>query len=138
MSAVGSVLKSLGTVGWIVKSGGSPILTQNVSIAYVGVPLNLVVACGLGAYASFSFGDPVTPRSKMLNLFMSCVIIGCAFTAVTNAAISHFMHVTLLPGAQAGIGAILSCLSRFIIPAVIERIPYWLDKIPFLKREKGE
>jgi hypothetical protein len=135
---MGSILKTLGVGGWIAASNLDPGLSQNVTIAFVGVPLNLIVACGLGAYASFSFGDPVTPRSRMLNLFVSCIIIGCAFTAITNASISHFMHVTLLPGVKAGIGAILSCLSRFIIPAVIERIPRWLDKIPFLRRDKGE
>ena len=138
MSMGSSILK-------LVAPGGGMFLLQSLSgadaqvtVGFVGVPVNLIVACALGAYASFSFGDPVSPRSRMLNLFVACVIVGCAFTAITNAAIEHFLRVNLLPGVQAGIGAILSCLSRFIIPAVIERIPRWLDKIPFLRKGQGE
>lgn len=134
MNFWGSMTKTVGPGAWVLLTSVKP----SVTVAFLGVPFNLVVACGLGAYASFSFGDPVKPRSKMANLFVSCVIIGCAFTAITNALIAHFMQVELKPGVQAGVGAILSCLSRFIIPAVIERIPNWLDKIPFLKKGKGE
>lgn len=127
-------MKVAGPGAWIYLSKFTP----EVTVAFLGVPFNVVVACGLGAYASFSFGEQVKPRSRMLNVFIASVIVGCALTSITNASISHFLNVELLPGVRAGMGALVSCLSRFIIPAVIERIPNWLDRIPFLRKGKGE
>src|SRR4249919_2213707 len=110
-------------------------ITPEITVAYIGVPLNVVVACAAGAYSSFSFGDKVEPRSRMFPLFLACVIMGCAMTGITNAMIGYWLpklHVT--SGGQAALGAMVSCLARFIIPALIERIGPLLDKVPFLRK----
>lgn len=118
----------------IATVGASAI--SNVLLPYVGVPLNVLVACAAGAYSSFSFGERVEPRGRMFQLFTACVIMGCAFTAVVNAAISHwFDGFQLTDGVAAGVGAIVSCLTRFFIPALIERIGPWMDRVPFLRKK---
>jgi hypothetical protein len=113
-------------------------VSRDMSVAYVGVPLNVVVACVAGAYSSFSFGDKVEPRGAMFRLFTACVILGCALTALVQAGIGHWMGQTLKDGAQAGMGAIISCLTRFWVPSVIGFIKdgTWVDWIPFLRRNR--
>lgn len=113
-----------------------PIAVATLSTPYIGVPLNVLVACVAGAYASFSFGDQVEPRSKMFNLFVACVIMGSATTGVVNYTLEAWRDATLDAGAQAGIGAIVSCLTRFWLPSLIDYIGSgeWKRLIPFGNR----
>lgn len=105
------------------------------------VALCLFVSCVGGAYASFSWGDPVEPRRKMANLFLSCVIMGLAFTVVVNWSIEFWFwfKAQLELGVRAAMGAIVSCLTRFIMPKVIDSIKdgSWKTIIPFLKKDKA-
>lgn len=122
--------------GTAVVTAAAPSFSPDITVPYLGVPLNVIVACAAGAYSSFSFGKKVEPRSAMFKLFFACVFMGCAFTAIANAMVRFwFEGFEITDGVQAGMGAILSCLTRFIIPAIIARIDPWLDKIPFLKKE---
>lgn len=132
------VLLKVGIGGSVAVTSMFPAFHPDFTTPYLGVPFNVVIACIAGAYSSFSFGDKVEPRKRMYNLFLACVIMGGAWTAITNAVITHFTDFELSNGVQAGIGAIISCLSRFFIPAMIERIGPWLDKIPFLSKKKGD
>lgn len=117
-----------------------PSFSPAITVDYIGVPLNVVVACAAGAYSSFSFGDKVEPRSRMYQLFIACIIMGCAMTGLTNALIGYWLpklHVS--SGGQAALGAFVSCLARFVIPAIIERIGPLMDRIPFFRKTpKGE
>jgi hypothetical protein len=127
-----------GVIVWIT----SVNFTRDVTVAYIGVPLNVLVACFIGAYCSFSVGDKVTPRSTMWGLLVACLFMGGAFTAVVNAAITHFMHMELLDGVQAGIGAIVSFITRFFLPWLADVVQHgkWIDWIPWVNkfRSKGE
>lgn len=100
--------------------------------------LNFIASCAAGAYSSFSFGDKVEPRSKMFNLFIACIIMGASLTTLTNAGITHFVHMTMLPGTKCAMGAFVSCLTRFWLPSLIENIRSgnWLNWIPFLRNRK--
>lgn len=114
-----------------------PDVVQGIPEPYL-VALCLFVSCVGGAYASFSWGDPVEPRKKMAQLFVSCVIMGLAFTTVVNASIEFwFKGFELTLGVRAGMGAIVSCLTRFIMPKVIDSIKdgTWRNFIPFLKKD---
>lgn len=120
-----------------------PIVSQvPPQLAYIPEPyliaLCLFVACVGGAYASFSWGDPVEPRRKMANLFVSCVIMGLAITTVANFAIEFWFRAELTLGVRAAIGAIVSCLTRFVMPKVIDGIKdgSWRTLIPFIKKDK--
>lgn len=98
----------------------------------------IIVACAAGAYSSFAFGEKIAPRSKMFQLWMACVFMGWAFSVVTTATVHYwFPKFDLAIEVRAGLSAIVSCLTRFIIPAVIERIGPWLDRIPFLRKKES-
>jgi hypothetical protein len=121
------------------------IFTPEVTVSYIGVPLNVLVACVAGAYSSFSFGDKVEPRAYMFKLFVACVIMGAAFTGIGIAVIEHFLlkdGQSVAPGAQAGFGAFVSCITRFGLPPIIEiaRTGAWMNWLPFVRgrRKDGE
>lgn len=109
--------------------------TRDISIAYIGIPLNLLVPCALGTYAAFNVGTPITPRHAMWGYAVACIIMGAAFTSVTNAAIQHFLNMTLLPGPQAGIAASVSYVTKFALPWLADAVAKgkWLTWIPFFK-----
>lgn len=115
-----------------------PQITRHVTEPYIGVPFNVVIACIFGAYASFSFGDKVEPRSKMFNLWLACVIMGCAFTGAANAVIGFVWEgFKLTDGVQASLGAIVSCLTRFWLPSFIEAVKAgeWRNWIPVFRKK---
>ena len=136
-SAVLKTALGVGVAAPSIVSKAPPHLTA-IPEPYL-VALCLFVSCVGGAYASFSWGDPVEPRKKMMNLFISCVIMGLAFTALVNFAVEFWLKAELTLGVRAGMGAVVSCLTRFIMPKVIEGIKdgTWRSFIPFLKKDKA-
>ena len=100
--------------------------------------LAMFLASGGGTYASFAWADPIEPRKKMINLFVSCIIMGMAFTLILNSVIEwQLKGFGLTVGARAGISAVVSCLTRFVMPVMIEGIKdgSWKSLIPFLGRK---
>lgn len=114
------------------------VFTPEVTVSYIGVPLNVLVACVAGAYSSFSFGDKVEPRSYMFKLFFACVLMGAAFTGITIGVIEHFLGASVAPGVHAGMGAFVACITRFALPPIIElvRSGRWIFWIPGLRDKK--
>lgn len=129
----GAILKGMIA---LLGAGTASVFTPEFTVDYIGVPANVIIACGLGAYAGFAFGDKVEPRGRMFQLFFACVIMGATWTGLTDGAIRHFTDWEPNKGALSGMGAIISCLSRFFMPELIKRIGPWLDKIPFLGPKK--
>lgn len=125
---------------WIIPTLAAAIWTPQISVDYIGVPLNVIVACILGTYSSFSVGDRVEPRTKMFQLSVACVFMGAAFTAIANAAITHWTEMQMTPGLQAGVGAAVSFMTRFFLPwlADVVRHGKWLSWIPFFRKSSGE
>lgn len=119
-------MKNEGTALW------AAVLAQFITPTAVAI----FIACAAGSYASFGFGEKVEPRSKFYNVWVSSIIMGCAFTVVTNAVIAHFLKLEMTTGLQSGIGAIVSCLTRFWLPSLIEsiRTGEWKSWVPFLNR----
>lgn len=109
--------------------------TRDVSIAYIGIPLNLLVPCALGAYAAFNVGKPITPRRAMWGYALACIIMGAAFTSVTTEVVQYFLQKTPLPGTQAGIAASVSYVTKFALPWLADAVAKgkWLTWIPFFK-----
>lgn len=110
--------------------------SHEITVDYIGVPFNVIVASALGAYSGFSFGDKVKPRSQMFQLFIACVFMGAAWTGFVGMLIDVLTEWELKRGVMPALGAIISCLARFFIPELIQRIGPWLDKIPFLGSKK--
>lgn len=131
----GVVMKAFASIAVVT---GASAFSPDFTVEYIGVPFNVLIACALGAYSGFSFGDRIESRGRMFQLFTACVIMGCAWTGVVNAAVIHFTDWEPTRGALAGMGAVIACMSRFFIPELIKRIGPWLDKIPFLSPRKGE
>lgn len=113
------------------------IFSPQVSVQFVGVPLNVLVACALGTYASFSVGESVTPRSKMWSVATASIIMGAAFTSIANAAIKYWLNLEMTPGLHAGLGAALSFVTRFALPwlADVVRNGKWLSWLPFVRKD---
>lgn len=110
------------------------LLTPDLSVGILGVPINIVVACIAGTFCSFVFGEAVEPRSYMWKLFIACVIMGCALTGFSVAMVEHWIlpeGKTVAPGVFASLGAIVSCVTRFFIPWLIDKVKTgkWIDII---------
>lgn len=102
--------------------------------------VGVVLACAAGAHASFVLGPPVEPRSKMWSLFFACLVMGLAFTTITNAIIGHmFTGFQMTDGVHFSLGAVVSCLTRFWLPSLIENVSNgnWITWIPFLNKNRG-
>lgn len=113
------------------------IFSPQISVQFVGVPLNVLVACALGTYASFSVGKSITPHSKMWSVATASIIMGAAFTSIANAAIKYWLHIEMTPGLHAGLGAALSFVTRFALPwlADVVRNGKWLSWLPFVRKD---
>lgn len=113
-------------------------LTRDISVAFIGVPLNVLVACAIGAFCSFSFSDKVESRGRVWRLFLTCWCMGAAFTALANAALVHWMSMVMTDGLQAGMGAVVSFGTRFFLPWLADVIKHgkWLSWLPFTRSDK--
>ena len=109
--------------------------TRDITVDYIGVPLNVLVACFLGAYFSFGVGEKL-PRRQMWGLLPVCIFMGGAFTGAVNFAIAHFMEVTMTGALQASMGAIVSFVTRFFLPWLADVVSKgkWLAWIPWINR----
>ena len=111
------------------------IFSADVTIAYTGVPANVLVACFLGTYAAFSIGDKISPRRKMWGYGVACLIMGGAFTAIVGAVVQYLQpNLEMTAGLQAGMGAAVSFCTRFFLPWLADVIKEgkWLKWIPFV------
>lgn len=120
--------------------GGNELLTRNITIDYVGVPANVLVACIFGTFAGFGFSDRLDsiPRRRQVQLFIGCVLMGCAFTGTVDWLVGELTDMEVKPGVLASMGAILSCVMPTLIPEILKRLGPWLDRIPFLKPKQDD
>ena len=115
-----------------------PSAELSVTVGFIGVPVNVLVACAAGAYASFSWGDPVAPRGKMFNLWVACVIMGATFTGLITFLLEHFLNASMSEGALAGMGGVVSWSTKFWLPWLADALKSgsWVRFIPFLNSKK--
>ena len=127
-------------VEWAIPTLIAAFWTPQITVDYIGVPLNVIVACILGTYSSFSVGERVEPRKRMFQLSVACVLMGAAFTGICNAAIAHWLEMEMTPGLQAGMGAAVSFMTRFFLPWLADVVAQgkWLSWIPFFRTKSGE
>lgn len=112
--------------------------TRDVTIAYIGVPLNVLVACAIGAFCSFSFNDKIEGRRRMFTMFVTCLFMGAAFTACVNAGVVHWLQLEMTDGLQAAMGAVVSFVTRFFLPwlADVVKTGKWISWAPFARRDR--
>lgn len=123
-----------GVAGWFVASG----FTRDMTVAYIGVPMNIIVACSIGAMCSFGYGDPVKPRSKMFAAVATSIFMGAAFTGFVNVLLHHSLQMEMLDGTAASLGAIVSFAMRPFLPWAYDtlRRGRWVRLIPFFRRNE--
>ena len=113
-------------------------LTRDITVAYIGVPLNVLVACAIGAFRRFSFSDKIDTRRRMFAMFFTCWFMGPAFTAIVNASLAHWFAMEMTDGLQAGMGAVVSFVTRFFLPSLAEAVRKgkWISWIPIIRRDR--
>lgn len=111
--------------------------TRDLTIAYIGVPLNVLVACAIGSFCSFSFSEKIDSRRRMVSLFLTGLLMGAAFTSILNGGLVHFLSLEMTDGLQAGLGAAVSFVIRFFLPWLVDVVKTgkWLSWVPFGRRE---
>lgn len=112
--------------------------SHDVTVAYIGVPWNVLIACFIGTFCSFSIGKKVEPRSAMWGIALTCIFMGCAFTAIANAVLTLTTPLEMTPGLQAGVGTVVSFITRFFLPWLAEVVSTgkWIAWIPFIGGNK--
>ena len=119
---------------WFLSLG----ITRDITIAYVGVPFNLIVAVAFGACCSLGIeDDPIKPRSKFYTIMFMSVFMGCVFTALANAVLGHF-GLEMKEGTQAGVGGIVGFIMRPLLPWLYTTIKTgrWVRLVPFFRRNR--
>ena len=113
-------------------------LTRDVTVAFIGVPLNVMVACAIGAFCSFSFSERVESRRSMFSMFATCWFMGAAFTAIANASMSHWFAMEMTDGLQAGVGAVVAFITRFFLPSLADAVRNgkWISWLPMIRRDR--
>lgn len=125
-------------VAWLAVAVASFKFTPEITVAYTGVPINVLVACAIGSFCSFSFGERVEERRKMWGFFATAVFMGAAFTAISNAAMQHWLSVKMTDSLHAGLGAVIAFSMRFFLEWFVGVLKEgkWLSWIPFIRRDK--
>ena len=97
----------------------------------------LFIAACAGTYASFAMADKVELRARAINLAITCVIMGCAFTGIANATLDYMTKLEMTIGLRCSIGAAVSFAMRFFLPWAAETIKTgaWVRWIPFLNKQ---
>lgn len=113
-------------------------ITRDVSVPYLGVPLNILVAVGIGTYCAFAIAkDRIEPRRRMWAVAAACFFMGSAFTGIAQALIVTLTPLKMTDALQSGMGASVAFCTRFFLPWLADKITTgeWLHYIPFIRKK---
>lgn len=107
---------------------------NDISIPLFGVRVTVIMMAAGGAFASFAYGDPVKPRSKLytlaaVNTFLAAIVVA-VFPPMLGWQWSS-------PKIEPPLAALVAIGARWIVPAAITMVPELLRKILRLP-PKGE
>lgn len=99
--------------------------------------VSLFIATCAGTYASFAMSDKDESRAGQINLAITCVIMGCAFSGIGNAALDYFTKLEMTTGLRCSIGAAISFVMRWWLPWLRDTIKTgaWVRWVPFLNKK---
>ena len=120
----------------LVPPAAAPMFSMDITVPFIGVPVNVVVGACAGAASGFGFAPPEESRKKLFWTALTSVVFSCAVVALVEGFTKYWLKVEVESKYLAALALLLSLLGRFLVPAVIERLPGWLDKVPFLKTPK--
>ena len=115
--------------------------SRDISVAYVGVQLNVLFACGMGTACAIAVSERIEDRKKLAGRAFASWFMGAAFTSICNATVAYWNpELKITDGLQAGMGAAVSFTTVFFLPWFIEEVRSgrWVDRIPFIKKRNGD
>ena len=117
----------------------APAFNVDITVPYIGVPVNVIVGAVAGTIAGFAFAPKEESRSTLFKLSFLSVVFACAATALVEGGVKHWLHAEVEVKYLAALATMIALLSRFLIPAITKRVPGWLDRVPFIgSQNKGE
>ncbi len=112
---------------------------SSITVEIVGVPLNVLIACGIGSFCSILAHDKLK-KGRLIPMFVLGVVMGAAFTGLAQWLVTTFIGKVITSSMLASMGIIVSFLTPFVLPSLIAsaRSGSWLAYIPFINRKKGD
>lgn len=107
---------------------------NNISVPFVGVPLNVVGVAAFGAIISFAWGEPVKERKKLYMFAVASTFVAATFVAVVPTMMG-WGWVT--PKLQAPFAGLMAAVMRFAVPPFLEAIPEVIRKVFRLEKKEG-
>jgi hypothetical protein len=124
-----------------VPPASSPWFNVDITVPYIGVPVNVVVGACAGAISGFAFSTPEESRKKLFQTALVSVTFACSVVSLAEGVVRYQFGWNVETKYLAALAVLLSLLGRFLVPAIIKRLPGWLDKLPFVgspKPPRGE
>jgi hypothetical protein len=118
----------------VAVAGTAAVSYIDISIPYIGVPLNVVVAAIGGTIAGFAWSEKVEARKKVFGIAFACVISACAMTWIAGMLARHFWGIKVDTRDLAPLAIIFALFGRQWIPAVQSHVDPWLSSIPFINK----
>lgn len=119
----GAEMKVIGTGGAVAAGYG---VVNDISIPLLGVPLTVIGMAAAGAYLSFAYGKPERNRKKLYGLAVANTFLACVCVAVLPQA---FGWEWTVPRLEAPLAGLFAFGARWFIPAFVESIPAWIQRI---------
>ena len=122
-------------------TGTLALVGPEVSVPYIGIPVNMLFACAVGTYAAFAMNkEKIEPRAHAIGLFIVCMFMGGMLTSVVQFTVEHALKVKAEVGLLVGIAGLVSFITFYMLPVLAEiiRSKEWVDWIPFLSRKKEQ
>lgn len=104
---------------------------NQLSVPFFSVPLTVLTMAAGGAFFSFAYGDPVTPRKKLYFLALANTFIATSCVAIVPKFMGWQWVET---GLQGPLAFVFAAGARWVIPAIIKAIPALVNK--YLKLDK--
>lgn len=124
---------------------GTPAITPffdiEVTVPILGVPVNVIIGACAGAASGIALAPPEESRSMLFKTAFVSVVFAFTFAALFEGVVRYAFDVQVETKYVSALAVLLGLLGRVVVPAVLERLPGWMDRLPFIgsnKTPKGE
>lgn len=107
--------------------GAISLATVNdMSIPFLGVPLNVVAVAAFGSIISFAWGTPIKERKKLYLTWLASTFTAVVFVAVVPLMMGwEWAQPSVLPP----FAGLMAAGMRFLVPPFIDMLPEVFRKI---------
>lgn len=114
----------------------SAMLHMDVTVPFIGQPVNVLVGACAGAVCGIGLAKPQESRRDLFWTALISVAFAVSTAAMVEGAVKFWFKTEIETKYLAALALMIALLGRKIVPAVIERLPGWLDKVPFFRNSK--